>query len=423
MLGLIDTAIIGHLGSAVYLGAIALGALIFSFVYWGFGFLRMGTTGLSAQAFGADDRDEVCATLQRAAILGVGIGVVLILLQWPLSLLVFRMLGGSAEVEAVAETYYAIRIWGAPATFCTYAITGWFIGLQKTKTALLLNVFLNSANAALDSLFVLGLDWGVAGVAAGSLIAEILTVVLGLMLVVRTLNANGWPVRRPDWAVLLAPDRLAQLVTVNRDIFIRTLALIFAFAWFTNQSALAGDVTIAANFILLQLVSFAAFFLDGFAHAAEALVGRAIGARSRRSLLTAAGRSAQLAGVTAVILSCVFGLYGPAFIGLLTNVSAVRETAEMYLMWVVAVPIIAVWCYLLDGIFIGATQSQDMRNMALVSLGAYLAAHFAFTAFWGNHGLWAAFIVFQSVRGITLALRLPALIRGRIPADASPARL
>jgi len=419
LLGLVDTAIIGNLGSAPHLGAIALGALVFNFVYWGFGFLRMGTTGLTAQASGAGNAGEVRASLWRAGALGTGLGLLLILLQWPIGALVFAILGGSAEVEALAENYFTIRIWAGPATLTVYAITGWFIGLQKTRLALYLQLFLNLLNIVLDTLFVVGFGWGVSGVAAGSAIAEVATVVFGLGLVRCEFRRRGWPLRAPEMGAAARPAQIRRLLRVNFDIFVRTLLLVFSFAWFTNQSALLGDVTIAANYILLQFVSFSAFFLDGFAFAAEALVGTAIGAQSRPQLLLAAARSTQLAAATAVGLSVFIVLAGPAMIGLLTNVPEVRNAAGAFLFWAAIMPVVAVWCYLLDGIFIGATQTRDMRNMAIVSVLVYLTAHDILLDRFGNHGLWAAFLIFQATRGATLAARFPALVRMRIPKQAS----
>lgn len=415
LLGLVDTAVIGNLGSAAYLGAIALGALLMNFIFWGFGFLRMGTTGFTAQAMGATDDAEIRASLWRGGLLGLGLGCVLILLQWPMGLAAFALLSGSAEVESLARTYFHIRIWGAPSALILYVMTGWFIGLQNPKYALYLQLFLNGLNIVLDILFVTGFGWGVAGVAFGTMIAETVTVVFGLFLVAQEFSRRGWSLQLPALSSIAQSDRISKLLSVNVDIFIRTMLLVFSFSWFTAQSATMGDVTIAANYILMQFFLFSAYFLDGFAFSAEALVGSAIGARSRAQLITVTSRTTQLAGLTAVLLSVIIAVCGPYFIATLTTAPEVRVSANQFLIWAAIMPATSVWCYQLDGIFIGAIQTKDMRNMAIISTLTYLGVHHLFVDAWGNHGLWAAFIIYQSARGITLALRLPHLVQTKTP--------
>jgi MATE family multidrug resistance protein len=413
LLGLADTFVIGNLGEAALIGAIAVGAMIFSFVYWGFGFLRMGTTGLVAQAAGARNEEEVRATLARAMMIAGTLGLTLILLQWPLSLAAFGMLEGSPAVEAGALTYFKIRIWGAPATLASYAILGFFIGLQDSRTALILQLFLNGLNILLDVLFVMGFGWGVAGVAGGTLIAEVSAALLGLALVARRLhlrNPTGGLKRIPK-ALLLHRETLIKTLSVNSDIMIRTLCLIFAFAWFTNQGAKSGDVILAANAILMQFVTFAAFFLDGFAFSAESLVGKNFGARDAGELKKAVKYSTQLAVATALAVSLTFILFGQMAIMFLTNVEEVRAAAMLFLPWAVIAPLASIWCFQLDGIFIGATRTADMRNAMVLSLGVYLAAWYILQSTYGNHGLWAALTLFYFVRAATLYRRYPALLR------------
>ena len=277
LLGLADTAVIGRTGRTADLGSIALGALLFSFLYWSFGFLRMGTTGFTAQAAGAGDEPEVRAALARALALGAAVGLGLVALQLPVSAVAFRLLHGSAEVESLARSYFTIRIWGAPATLATFALLGLFVGLGASRLLLIVQVVLNGLNIALDVLFAGVLGWGVRGIALGTVIAEWSTVLLALGLAVRLLRAR----RRDDEPLLpLARlrdlSRLARTLSANADIMVRTLFLLFGFAWFTDQSARFGDTLLAANHVLLQLVSFAAFFLDGFAFASESLVGTAM---------------------------------------------------------------------------------------------------------------------------------------------------
>lgn len=412
-LGLVDTAVIGRTGDAAAIGGLAIGAMIFSFLYWGFGFLRMGTTGLVSQADGAGDNEEVTLTVVRALIIGISVGLVLILLQLPVGSLSFTLTQGSAAAEAHASTYYAIRIWGAPASIAILGIMGYFLGVQQTKTALLLAAFLNTLNIILDVTFVMVLGWGIAGVATGTVIAEVTTIALGGFLVLRSLRK-----RQPDFQLsMIDPVRLrsrAALIktfAVNRDIMIRTLCLIFAFAWFTNAGARQGDDVLAANYILMQMVTFAAFFLDGFALAGESMVGGAIGAKDRRGFDKAVRFSTELAFATSLFLSIVFFIAGPSIIDLLSDVESVRPVAIAFLPWAILSPIVAVWCYQLDGIFIGATRTVAMRNAMIASLAIYLAAAWGLMPLLGNNGLWAAMFIFFIARAVTLLVAYPALAR------------
>lgn len=413
LLGLADTAVIGNLGNAALIGAIAVGAMIFSFLYWGFGFLRMGTTGLIAQALGSRDEAEVRATLMRALLFGGVTGLVLVILQYPIMLGAFSAVGGSPEVEANAQAYFQIRIWGAPATLATYALLGFFIGLQNSRAALVLQLVLNGLNISLDVLFVMGLHMGVEGVALGTLIAEVFTAGFGLWLALGMLRQRlpGIPLKPLDWTRILDREAVRKTVSVNFDIMIRTLCLIFSFAWFTNQGAKSGDVLLAANAILMQLVTFAAFFLDGFAFSAESLVGEAVGAKSRARLKQAVLYSAELAVATAAVFSVLYFIGGGLVIDALTSAEDVRAASRVFLYWAAASPLLAIWCYQLDGIFIGATRTRDMRNAMAASLAIYLAAFYLLEGRFGNHGLWAALSIFFIARAVTLYARYPALVR------------
>lgn len=412
LLGLADTAVIGHTGDAAMLGAIAVGAMIFTFLYWGFGFLRMGTTGLVAQALGARDEGEVSATLMRALLFGGAMGLVLMVLQIPLARAAFALTGGSEAVEDAANLYFHIRVWGAPATLATYALLGFFIGLQQTRTVLILQLVLNGLNILLDVLFVIGLGMGVAGVALGTLTAEVVAAALGLVLALRELKRRnpGMSLIPLDWPRILDRPALLRTITVNVDIMIRTLCLIFAFAWFVNQGAIAGDTILAANAILMQFVSFAAFFLDGFAFSAESLIGEAAGAKSRQRLKEAVRFSTELAFGTAAAISLIFLIGGDFGIRALTSVPEVREAARAYLPWVIWTPVVSVWCFQLDGIFIGATRTADMRNAMVASLAIYLLAFLGFGKAFGNHGLWASMMVFYLARTVTLYWQYPGLV-------------
>ncbi len=408
LLGAVDTAVVGQLPDAAYIGGVAIGALVFSFLFWGFGFLRMGTTGFTAQAHGAGDRDELRATLLRPLILALGLGVLLIALRAPIGMLAFDLLEASPEVETQAASYYEIRIWSAPAALVNYTVLGWLLGIQRTRSALVLQVVLNGVNIVLDLVFVIDLGWGIEGVALASLIAETGAAALGIAVVSRAVAQGGG---RWDWSRLRRRDRVVALFRVNLDIFLRTLALIFAFSYFTAQGAKMGDITLAANAILMHLLTMMAYGLDGFSHAAEILAGSALGARSRAAFLGAV-RSATIWGFgCAVVVALAYAALGPQIIGLFTVLPEVRATAEAFLPWIVLSPLVSVWSFLLDGIFIGTTRTAAMRNAMAVSLLAYLSACWLLVPALGNHGLWLAFTLFMAARAVTLGVAFPRLLR------------
>lgn len=408
LLGLVDTAVIGNLGDPALIGAIAVGAMIFSFLYWGFGFLRMGTTGLVAQADGAGDTEEVKAAFYRAFMVGAIIGFILLILQYPISSLAFSLIDGSQDVESAALTYFQIRIWGAPLSLAHLAIMGFLLGQQATRTLLGIQFLLNGTNILLDFVFVVGLGWDVAGIAAATVIAEFIALTTGVIVVMGRIRMKAGTVKVPVTA-LVRVTALTRMFVVNRDIMIRTLCLIFAFAWFTNQGAKSGDIILAANAILMQMVSFSAFFLDGFALAAETLVGNAIGARDKNRLNLTIKYASQLALATATVLSIAFALIGNTVVNILTNVTEVRQAGYHFMIWAVAAPVLSVWCYLLDGIFIGATRTVEMRNAMIVSLVVYLGAWWFLQANFGNHGLWASFMIYFLARAATLYYYLPEI--------------
>jgi multidrug resistance protein, MATE family len=411
LIGVVDTAVVGQIPDAAYIGAAAIGGLIFTFVFWGFGFLRMGTTGLTAQALGSGDVAEVATVLCRSLLIALAAGILLIVLQWPIRESAFAAVHASARVEGLARGYFDIRIWAAPATLANYALLGWFIGLGRTDIGLILQLILNLTNMALDMLFVLGFGWDVRGVALGTLMAEVCAAAVGIAIAMRHMRAMGghWSTRR-----IFMPAQLKRTFSVNGDIMIRTLALIAAFLWFASQGARQGDVVLAANSILLQFISVAAFFLDGFAFATEALVGRAIGAAHRPGLTVAVKMTTAWAAGIAVLVSAALVSCGPWLIDCLTVDLGVRAAARVYLPWAAGAPLLGVWAFQLDGIFIGATQTADMRNAMLVSLGIYLAAWWLLRPF-GNHGLWAAFYAHYLARTASLVRYYPKLVRA-IPA-------
>jgi MATE family multidrug resistance protein len=401
LLGMVDTAVVGHLSEPYYIGAVAVGALIFNFIYWGFGFLRMGTTGLTAQAFGADDSDELRAALGRAVITAVALSAILLSAQGHVLRAALGLVDASAEVEALAGVYFTIRIWSAPATLANYALLGWFIGMQNTRVPLVLLLATNLINIALDLAFVVGMGMDVDGVALASVIADYTGVALGLALAVVELR------RHPgEWraARLRDPARLRQMLSVNHNIFLRTLALIFSFAFFTAQGARQGDAILAANTVLLNFQTFMAYGLDGFAHAAEALVGRAMGQRRREDFIAAVRATAQWSALVALAFAALYALAGAQIIALLTNIAPVRQAAAVFLPWAMVSPLVSVWGFWLDGVFIGATRAAEMRNTMLVSaFGVYLPAWYVLQPL-GNHGLWLALMLFMAARAVTMGV-------------------
>lgn len=405
LLGIVDTGVVGQLGQAAPIGAVGLGAIILASIYWVFGFLRMGTTGFVAQATGAGDAAEVSAHLSRALLVAAAGGALCLLAQPLLLGLALALAPGSGEVETLAESYLAIRIWGAPATVALYAVNGWLIGTERTRSVLLLQLWMNGLNILLDLWFVLGLGWGVEGVAAATLIAEWTGLALGLALCRAAFRGPAWR----DRARLLDAGKLRRMAAVNGDILLRSVLLQAGFTSFVFLGARFGDVTLAANQILLQFLEFTAYVLDGFAFAAEALVGQALGARSRAGLRRGAILTSLWGLGSVLLMAFAFALAGGAIVDAMTTAPEVRAEARAYLPWMVVSPLIGLAAWMFDGIFIGATRTRDMRQAMLVSTAIYAAALLALVPALGNHGLWAALMIFFVARGITLWLRYPGL--------------
>ena len=408
LLGAVDTAVVGHLPEPHHLGAVALGSMVFNFIYWGFGFLRMGTAGLTAQAHGAGNADEVRAAVVRALIVAGAIAFVTLAGQTLIVAVVFDLVEASADVEDSARTYVLTRIWGAPAALSIYVILGWFLGLQNTRATLYVQLWMNGLNIVLDVLFVVGFGWGVFGVALATVIAEFAGLALALWLMREALRGIAG---RLDWDRVRSRRRMRMTLGLNADIFVRTVCLVFAFAYFTAQGARLGDVVLAANAVLMNFQIFMAHGLDGFAHAAQAMVGRAVGAADRAELRAAIRVSSFWAIVTAGALVLAYAVAGEGIVALLTGIEEVRSAAGDYLVWSVAMPALSVAAFQLDGIFLGATLGRQMRNMMIVSVAVYLVLCAVVIPLWGNHGLWFAFAAFMALRGITLGAAYPAVGR------------
>lgn len=412
LLGLTDTAAIGQTGTAADLGAIALASLIFNFVYWGFGFLRMGTTGFVAQAIGAGDIDETHALLFRSVLLGGIIGLLLVLLQSLIGLAAIGLLTASDEIKTLVGTYFYIRIWGAPATLITFALLGTFIGAGWTKQLLAVQLFLNGLNILLNVLFVVGYDFGVRGIALGTVLAEWCTLFFASYLLVGKMQL-GNPVLRFRELRLRIFNRtnLTALIKVNGNIMIRTLALLTGFAWFANQGADFGDHVLAANHVLLQFVSLSAFFLDGYAHVAEMLTGKAYGARDSESFTQQVRHSSVLAAITALVLAGLVSIFGSQLIPLLTKDVQVQAIALAHSRYAAIYIAVSFAAFQLDGVFIGVTKSLEMRNATLIALFVFIGVVLLLAPAYGNVGLWIGFIIYVIARAATLAAYYPRITR------------
>ena len=407
ILGAVDTGVVGQMGEAAPIGAVGIGAIVLSAIYWIFGFLRMGTTGLAAQALGQGNRAEVSALLTRTLMIGLAGGAAIILLQAPLFWAAFRLAPASPEVETLARGYMAIRVWSAPAAIAVFGITGWLIAQERTGAVLVLQFWMNGVNVVLNLWFVLGLDWGVNGVATATFIAEWGALAMGLYLCRSAFRVPDWR----DPARVFDRAKLARMAQVNSDILIRSMLLESIFLSFMFLGADFGDVTLAANQVLLQFLHITAYALDGFAFSAEALVGQAVGARAV-SMLRRAAAVATLWGLgAAVLLALGFAGFGNDIVAVMARNAAVQAAAADYLPWLVCVPVLALASFMLDGIFIGATRTGDMRNMMFLSALVYAGAALLLLPAFGNHGLWMALLVSFIARGLTLAARYPALER------------
>lgn len=407
LLGAVDTAVIGQLGQAAPLGAVGMGAVILATLYWAFGFLRMSTSGLAAQAHGAGDLPERSAVLLRALLVAAMAGLGLILLQGLLFWAAFAAAPASAEVEGLARTYLAIRIWGAPATIALYALTGWLIGVERTRAILILQLWQNGLNIVLDLWFVLGLGWGIEGVAVATLIAELSGLTLALWF---ARDALTLVVLRRGLARLGDRVAVARMFTASRDIMGRTILLQLSFTSFVFLGARFGDVTLAANQVLLQFLEITAYALDGFAISAETLVGQAMGARAAGEVRRASRICMQWGFGGAAVMAFCFALTGGLIIDLMTTAPDVRIEARWYLGWLVAAPLIGVASWIYDGIFIGALQTREMLRAMMISVAVYAVALVVLIPVMGNHGLWAALMVLNITRGITMRAAYPKVL-------------
>jgi MATE family multidrug resistance protein len=406
LIGIVSTTAIGRLGDATLLGGVAMASVLFDCMFWLFAFLRMSTVAFTAQSLGSGEIHEIRAILVRGFIVAALIGTALTALQIPLAAILLGAMGGSEGVTRAAKTYFTIRIWSAPLALANYVVLGWLIGQARAALALSVQVAINAINMTATILLVLVLDAGIAGAAIAAVIAEAAGLMIGV-LIARRLSHGQLAVPR---ATLFDRARLMRMLTVNRDIMIRTAALIAAFLFFTAQGARAGDVTLAANAVLNNFLLINAFFLDGLANAAEQLCGSAYGAHDRNGFSTATRLVVFWGFGFALAVSAVFALFGPALIDLMTASLDVRHGARLYLGFVIIAPLLAVFAFTFDGVYIGATWARDMRNLMVLSLIIFLSAWFALRSF-GNAGLWCALLAHYAARGGLEALRYPSLLR------------
>ena len=401
LLGLIDVTIVGHLGAAAYIGAIAVGGMLFNIIYWIFGFLRMGTSGMTSQAYGKHDLDEVARLLLRSVGVGLLIAIILVTLQYPIRKLAFTFIQTTEEVERLATLYFRICIWGAPAMLGLYGFAGWFIGMQNSRFPMYIAITQNIVNIAASLCFVYLFHMKVAGVAWGTLTAQYAGFLMALLLWRRY---YGGLKKHVAWHEVLKKEAMLRFFQVNRDIFLRALCLVIVTLFFTSAGAAQGEIVLAVNTLLMQLFTLFSYIMDGFAYSGEALVGKYVGANNRSALY----RTVRLLFIWGVGLSTGFTLLyffgGKSFLGLLTNETSVIREAENYFYWVLAIPLTGFAAFLWDGIFIGATATRQMFYSMLVASGSFFLVYYSLHEWMGNHALWLAFVVYLSLRGIMQAV-------------------
>jgi len=408
LLGAVDTAVVGHLPEVYYIGAVAIGAMLFNYIYHLFNCLRMGTTAPTAQARGAENYAEVRAMIGRALLLAAVIGGTVIFLQLPIIDFALWLIDASPQVEHYAREYFLIRVWSMPAVLATYAIIGWYYGLRNVRTPLFVQIGTNALNIMLAFVFVFGLKWGVAGVAFATMLSEYAGLVAGACCVRRTLRAlpdNGTRAR------LLDRDKLIRMLSINTDLVLRTLCVVSVLGFFMAKSAQFGDVTLAANQILHQFLIFTSFALDGFAHAAEAILGEAAGRRDRTAFRQGMRVVFLWSGIIGALNMAIYAVFGQRIIGLMTSLPEVRAAAVSYLAWPALMPLFSIWAYTYDGVYLAATRTKIMRNTVIVSFGVFLVVLYTLTPLIGNAGLWLAVSSFLACRGLLLHLFFPRMLQ------------
>ena len=397
LLGLIDVAIVGHLGSAAYIGAIAVGGMLFNIIYWLFGFLRMGTSGMTSQAFGQRDLKEVTRVLLRAVGVGLFIALCLLLLQYPIRKIAFLLIDATPEGRELATVYFNICVWGAPAVLGLYSFAGWFIGMQNSRFPMFIAITQNVVNIVASLSFVYLLDMKIEGVALGTLIAQYAGLFMASLLWLRYYGRLKIAFR---WREIIGKTAMKRFFQVNSDIFFRTLCLVAVTTFFTSTGARQGDVVLAVNTLLMQLFTLFSYIMDGFAYAGEAMTGRYVGARNNTGLQRMIRLLFRWGWGLSLSFTILYMIGGQDFLGLLTNDTTVINAAGSYYYWVLAIPLAGFAAFLWDGILIGATATRLMLYSMLVASGMFFLIYYIFYALMGNHALWMAFLIYLSLRGI-----------------------
>ncbi len=401
LLSTVDTALMGQL-SAAHIGAVGLGSMIFNFIYWNFGFLRMGTTGITAQAFGKQDKQAIIQTMGRSALIALGIGILIILLQWPLTQAGNYLMQVRPDQQELVNQYIYIRIWAAPATLGLYAFMGWFFGMQNATFPLIITVVGNILNIVVSFVLVYSFNMEIAGVALGTLVAQYLSLALAIFLFrLRYRSYLQYLVA----SALFKWEELQSFLSINADIFLRTFLLTLSFGFFYSKSSVGGELVLAANVILLQFVNWMSYGIDGFAFASESLVGKYTGAQDKDKTLKAIRLSFIWGMGLAVGYSLIYLLFGDLILRVFTNEAEVLEAASHFMIWLAIFPIAGTPCYIWDGIYIGLTASRSMRNMMILSIAVYFLLYYTVGIPWGNHGLWLSLTVFMLARGVFLHVR------------------
>lgn len=408
LLGLIDVAIVGHLGSPAYIGAIAVGGMLFNIIYWIFGFLRMGTSGMTSQAYGKRDLPEIVRLLMRSVGIGLAVALCLILLQVPIRQTAFLIIHPTAEVREMATLYFHICIWGAPAMLGLYGLSGWFIGMQNSRIPMYIAITQNIVNIIASLSFVCFFKMKVEGVAFGTLIAQYAGFIMGLVL---WMSRYGKLKKYILWKGVLQKEAMMRFFQVNRDIFLRTLCLITVTLFFTSAGASQGEIILAVNTLLMQLFTLFSYVMDGFAYAGEALSGRYIGARNLKAFTNTTRHLFIWSGWLAAFFTLVYALGGNAFLGLLTDNKDVVSAAGTYFYWALAIPVAGIAAFIWDGIFIGATATRGMLASMAIAAISFFVVYYGLRPVLGNHALWLAFLVYLAMRGVVQTLLSPKIIK------------
>lgn len=397
LLGLIDVTIVGHLGAASYIGAIAVGGMLFNIIYWIFGFLRMGTSGMTAQAYGQQDNTKIMRLLTRSSGVGLFIASVLILIQYPIEQIAFTLIETTPEVQRFASTYFRICIWGAPAVLGLYSFSGWFIGMQNSRYPMFIAITQNIVNILVSLVLVYGFEMKIEGVAIGTLVAQYAGFFMAIALWTYKYKAIKHQI---DFCSLLDKQAMYRFFQVNRDIFLRTLCLVAVTVFFTSAGAAQGEVILAVNTLLMQLFTLFSYIMDGFAYAGEALAGKYIGANNRPALHQMIHQLFVWGIGLSLAFTLIYGIGGEDFLKLLTNETSVIDTSSTYFYWVLAIPLAGFAAFLYDGIFIGATATHLMLRAMAIASGSFFLIYFGCRGAIGNHALWLAFIAYLTLRGI-----------------------